>query len=55
MSDIEPGRRSLESRRKSDDQLTNAELRFRARAGLALYLFAGVVVCAGLIVGSCFA
>jgi hypothetical protein len=37
------------------DQLTNAELRLRARAGLALYLFAGLAVGGALIVGSCFA
>jgi hypothetical protein len=55
MSDIEPDRRSLESRMTSDDQLTNAELRLRGRAGLALYLFAGLAVSGALIIDSCFA
>jgi hypothetical protein len=53
MSNDESGGQCGEGRRRSDDQLTTAQLRLRARAGLALYLFAGLAVGGALIIEGC--
>jgi hypothetical protein len=53
MSNGEPGGQS--GPRRSDDQLTRAQTRLRARTGLALYVFAGLAVGGALIIDSCFA
>jgi hypothetical protein len=54
MSDVEPGRRSPDGGSTDDGQLTDAEVRLRARAGLALYVFAGLAVGGALIIDNCF-
>jgi hypothetical protein len=55
MSNGESGGHSGDGRRRNDDQLTTAQLRLRARTGLALYLFAGLAVGGALIIDSCVA